>query len=227
MVYGSSIGTKFYEDGRVRAFPGNTVVAPITPENPAYAVAVQLRDMVKAFGLEDYYTMLPADSYHMTVIDGLVDQIRTDDHWPANLRKDAPMEQVDDYVTDAFVRAGIPQPAQMRFDEIHVSKNCMIIHLLPANEAQERILRDFRDRAAEEEGVKFNGHDTYRFHISLAYTRVVPEGEAADRLEQMKAAMNAILAQQPPFMTGTPYMAYFNDMYAFSPNRIPRIGTSY
>lgn len=227
MVYGSSIGVKFYEDGSVRAFHGNTVVAPIRQENPAYSVAVRLRDMVKEFNLEDYYTMLPSDSYHMTVIGGLDDQLRVDEHWPPMLPKNAPMEAADDHYTAAIARAGLPGPLRMRFDAIRVSNNCMIIHLLGADAEQEQIARSFRDRAAAEVGVKFRGHDTYRFHISLAYTRVIPEGEAAQRLEKMKEAMNAVLAQQPAFMTGTPHVAYFKDMYAFSPTRIPREGATY
>ena len=216
MIYGSTIGKKFYEDGRVRTYPGNTVVADITPECPAYDVMTRLREMLLEANLEDHYILLPTDSYHMTVISGLNDQVRKDTHWPAQLPKTTPMSGVDAYISAAIARAGIPGPLRMKFDQVRVSDGCFIILLVPADETQEEIALGFRERAAEEIGFKLPNHEGYRFHISLAYTRVVPEGEAADRLEKLKADMNDLLANQPEFTTGAPYMAYYNDMYAFS-----------
>ena len=216
MIYGSTIGKKFYEDGRVRTYPGNTVVADITPECPAYDVMTRLREMLLEANLEDHYILLPTDSYHMTVISGLNDQVRKDTHWPAQLPKTTPMSGVDAYISAAIARSGIPGPLRMKFDQVRVSDGCFIILLVPADETQEEIALGFRERAAEEIGFKLPNHEGYRFHISLAYTRVVPEGEAADRLEKLKADMNDLLANQPEFTTGAPYMAYYNDMYAFS-----------
>ena len=222
MQYGSAIGKKYYEDGRVRTYPGNTVVAEIAPGCSAYDVLVNLRDMVVQAGMEKHVILLPPDSYHMTVIRGLNDQVRVDTNWPASLPKTTPMEQVDDYVSSAVARVGLPGPARMKFDKVRLNNSSMVIHLVPADGEQEAALRTFRDLVAAEIGVKLPGHDTYRFHTSLGYTWVIPEGEAAERMEQLKARMDAYIAQQPEFTTGTPYMAYFKDMLAFSPVRIPR-----
>lgn len=222
MTYGSTIGKKFYEDGQVRTYPGNTVVAAIRPGCPAYDVMLQLRQMLLESGLGDHYIPLPTDSYHMTVISGLNDQVRKDTHWPPQLPLNTPMDAVDDYISAAIDRAGIPGPLRMKFDRAQVSGNCFIIWLLPADETQEEIALGFRERAAKEIGFKLPNHEGYRFHISLAYTRIVPEGEAAEKLEKLKAQMDALLADQPEFTTGAPYMAYYNDMHAFSPTRIPR-----
>lgn len=222
MTYGSTIGKKFYEDGQVRTYPGNTVVAAIQPGCPAYDVMLRLREMLLASGLGDHYIPLPTDSYHMTVISGLNDQVRKDTHWPPQLPLNTPMDAVDDYISAAIDRAGIPGPLRMKFDRVRVSNSSFVVWLLPEDETQEKIARDFRDRAAEEIGLKLPKHEGYHFHISLAYTRIVPEGEAADRLEKLKAHMDAFLTNQSEFTTGAPYMAYYNDMHAFSPNRITR-----
>ena len=120
------------------------------------------------------------------------------------------------------MKAGLPGPARMRFDAVHISTGACIIRLHPADEDQAKILWDFRNRASENLGLRLPNHDTYRFHISLGYVRVIPEGEAAEKLEQLKAAINAYIAEQPEFWTAEPYMAYYRDMYAFSPTRIPR-----
>ena len=43
-----------------------------------------------------------------------------------------------------------------------------------------------------------------------------------ERKQKVKEAMETLMAKQPEFMTTQAYMAYFDDMYAFSPTRIPR-----
>lgn len=222
MIYGSTIGKKFYEDGRVRRYPGNTVVADILPGNPAYAVMAYLRQLVIDMGLTSHIILLPEDSYHITVIQGVNDQVRKETHWPKELPLDAPMTQADDFVSKAFLQAGLPGPVRMRFDSINISKSACIIRLHPADEEQKKILWDFRNRAADQLGLHLPKHDEYRFHISLGYVWKLPEGEAAEKIEQLKEKINAYVATQPEFWTAAPYMAYYDDMHAFSPERIPR-----
>lgn len=222
MTYGATIGKKFYEDGTVRRYPGNTVVADILPGNPAYEVMCKLRQMVMDMGLTSHIILLPEDSYHMTVIQGVNDQVRSDTHWPAGLPKDASMAEADDYVSKAYLKAGLPGPVRMRFDSISISKSACTIRLFPADAEQEKILWDFRNRAAQKLGRWLPRHDAYRFHISLGYVWKIAEGEDAERIEQLKEKVNAYIADQPEFWTAAPYMAYYDDMHAFSPTRIPR-----
>ena len=46
MRYGNIIGKKFNEDGSVRRYPGNTVVAAVPPESSAYDVMTHLHQMI-------------------------------------------------------------------------------------------------------------------------------------------------------------------------------------
>ena len=94
--------------------------------------------------------------------------------------------------------------------------------VVPADEEQDKILRDFRDRAATEIGLFLPKHETYKFHISLGYRRILPEGEDAKHFETLVAKMDEYIADQPAFETEPPYMAYYSDMYAFSSERLPR-----
>ena len=94
--------------------------------------------------------------------------------------------------------------------------------LAPADDAQLQRIRRFRDAAADAIGLRLPGHDAYTCHITLAYTRLVPEGEDAGRLEQLTQRMNAYLALQGEFETTPPYMAYYDNMLAFSASRIQR-----
>lgn len=224
MQYGSTIGVKFHEDGSVRQFKGNTVVADVVPGSSAYKTMCRLRQMVMDAGLDDHLILLPEDSYHITYISGFNDQQRIDGYWPEErvLSRSASMKEADDFVTDAIESIGIPGPARMVFDNVGWGANCCIIRLKPADENEHKRLFEFRDQAAEALGVRRPNHEKYRFHISLGYTRVIPEGGAEERKKKLVEEMEKLMAQQPEFLTTQAYMAYFDDMYAFSPTRIPR-----
>ena len=222
MTYGSTIGMKFHADGSVREFKGNTVVADVIPGSEAFGAMQQLRQMVIDAGLDTHLILLPEDSYHITYISGLNDQQRIDGYWPDALSREATMTEADDYATAAIEKANIPGPARMRFSNVGWGAGCCIIRVKPADEQEHKRLYDFRDQAADEMGVRRPGHETYRFHITLGYTRLIAEGEMETRRQQLKEKMEALMAQQPEFLTTQAYMAYFDDMYAFSPARIPR-----
>ncbi len=222
MIYGKDIGKKFYEDGSVRRYPGNTVVAPVTPSSGAYEVMLHLRQMVIDKGFDRHLILLPTDSYHMTVIRGVNDQVRKDTHWPKNLSIDAPMSEVDDYMEAAIVSANIPGPVRMKFDRVVYSASDVKALLVPADAKQERILLEFRDRAADAIGLRLPGHDNYRFHITLAYTRTVAKGEDEDKLNAMIEEMTAYIADKPEFWVCPPHMAFYDNMLRFSPTRVPR-----
>lgn len=221
MTYGSTIGEKFYEDGSVRRYPGNTIVADILPGCGAYDVMTHLRDMIAEYGLSDYFILLPEDSYHMTILGGLNDEKR---HvwWPKDLPLDATMDQADDHMEAAVKKVGLPGPQKMKFYYAHCSKGCLTIRVDTLSEEQEKALRKFRDECSEEMGCFRPGHEKHHFHISLAYVRVIPEGEAAERRDKMIADMTAYIENQPVFETAAPYLTFFDDMLYFHHNRIPR-----
>ena len=219
--YGTAIGEKFYKDGSVRRFAGNTVVADILPGCAAYDVMTHLRSMIAEYGLSDYFILLPEDSYHMTILGGLNDQKRPV-WWPEALPMDASMEAADDHVAAAMEKVGIPGPQKMKFDYAGCTKNCMTIQVRTLSDEQEHLLRKFRDDASAEMGVFRPNHEKHKFHISLAYVRVIPEGDAKTRCDKMLEDMTAYIAEQPIFETAQPYLTFFDDMLFFHHNRIPR-----
>lgn len=221
-MYGKQIGKKFEADGSARRYPGNTVIADVRPGCPAYGVMTRLRRMLLEDGFADSMILLPEDSYHMTVIRGLNDQVRTAAFWPAALDRRASMAEADDYVTAAVASVPMPGPIRMAYRGVQANDEDFRVLLAPADDAQLQRIRRFRDAAADAIGLRLPGHDAYTCHITLAYTRLVPEGEDAERLEQLTQRMNAYLALQGEFETTPPYMAYYDNMLAFSASRIQR-----
>ena len=221
-MYGKQIGKKFEADGSAHRYPGNTVIADVRPGCPAYGVMTRLRRMLLEDGFADSMILLPEDSYHMTVIRGLNDQVRTAAFWPAALDRRAFMAEADDYVTAAVASVPMPGPIRMAYRGVQANDEDFRVLLAPADDAQLQRIRRFRDAAADAIGLRLPGHDAYTCHITLAYTRLVPEGEDAGRLVQLTQRMNAYLALQGEFETTPPYMAYYDNMLAFSASRIQR-----
>lgn len=148
-LYGEQIGKKFEPDGSPRWYPGNTVIADVTACSSGYAAMTRVRGNGAGVRHRGYpLILLPEDSYHMTVLRGLNDQVRTDAFWPAALPKDAPMTAVDDYVSRAVARVPMPGPARMRFAGVRADVADFRVLLAPADEAQAQALQRFRDLAA-------------------------------------------------------------------------------
>ena len=222
MRYGNNIGRKFYENGEARTFHGNTVVADVPAGSEAYRVMSELRDMVLEEGMDSHLILLPADSYHMTVIRGVNDQVRKEGYWPPYIPYDMPMELVDDYMEAAIKSVAMPKTVMMKFDRIKLSEGDIEVLLLPADEEQNRKLRTYRDKAADAIGFRLPKHDEYRFHITLSYVRVIAEGEDEAKMLALVERMNAHIANRPAFEITNPYMAFYKDMLRFSPTRIER-----
>ena len=219
-MYGEQIGKKFEKEGAARRYPGNTVIADVRPGCSAYDVMTALRQMAIDAGFADSMILLPEDSYHMTVLRGLNDLVRTDGFWPAALPRETPMEKVDDYVSAAVASVDMPGPIRMKFRGVRVNAEDFRVLLSPADDAQQAILRRFRDQAADAIGLRLPGHDEYTYHITLAYTRLIAEDPQA--LNALVEKMEQYIMDQPAFETTPPYMAYYDDMLAFHSNRIQR-----
>ena len=221
MAMGEQIGYKFGGDGAPLRYPGNTVISDIRPGNPAYAVMCTVRARLLETGLAPLFILLPKDSYHMTVLRGLNDQVRTDAFWPAALPKDAPLERADAYVARAVASVLNPGPIRMAFDCVHADAADLRVRLKPADALQAEALRSYRDQVADALGLWLPGHDAYTYHMTLAYTHFLPDSAQADRLRQWVSAMDALLAEQPRFETDAPYTAYYANMLFFSPDPNP------
>lgn len=220
--YGSQIGNKFHEDGTAAKYPGNTVIADVCVGNPAYDVMAKCLDMLKEADLDENFIHLPKDSYHMTVIRGVNDKVRTDDFWPAALPKEMPFEQVDAYMYKAVQRVPGIGKIRMCFDEAVITQEDFRIRLKPADEAQMALLRSYRDQVADAVGLRLPGHDTYTYHMTLAYTWRLPDVQQQNALTKLVEKMNAYLAEQPEALIDEAHFAWYRDMLSFHDQPIRR-----
>lgn len=220
--YGLQIGFKFNEDGSPKKYPGNTVIADVSPGNPAYEVIKAMGRHLAEGELGENLIFLPEDSYHMTVIRGVNDYVRQPEYWPPEIPENLPMSQVDDFFEERVKAVPVPDCITMRFHEIRIDEYDVRLCLKPLDEQEETKLRTYRDQVAERLGFRLPGHDEYTYHVTLAYVLWIPEGVLQSEMEERVGKLNEELSAMSPFSLSAPRIAFYDDMMNFYSERIPR-----
>ncbi|MEJ2125711.1 MAG: DUF1868 domain-containing protein [Alphaproteobacteria bacterium] len=213
------VGRKFYPDGRVRTFPGNTIVCHVTAAAALVEHLNRLHERLRVAEAARLYTLLPPSSWHMTLFDGVTGETRAPDHWPEGTPLDAPLEDVH-RLFEKRLTAQVFGPEltfAMRVTGFGKLRNVISLSLQPASAAEKQAIRCLRDRLAAALRLRRASHDTYGFHITLAYFLVRPgEEEAAELNGILTEEVHAMAASTPPFLAGPPEFCRFNDMFAFN-----------
>jgi hypothetical protein len=218
------VGRKFYVDGRVKPFHGNTIVCHLPQQGdgaePFNALLDCYREMPK-YGFVRKTTLLPPSSYHMTIFGGANDQDRRLTVWPADVPLDMSMTDCNRVLGERLRNFRLEHsspPYRMRVDlsEPATSEAPIVIRLLPVDEAEHMRLTRLRDRLAKLLAIRAPGHETYRFHITLAYLiQWLTPAEQAEFRGTLKG-WREMLAQRCPIITfGAPEYCLLKDMFAF------------
>lgn len=214
-TYTSHVGTKFFPDGRFRPYPGVTVICRIDENRTESRVLGECQARFKGPPFSGKFAFLPQSSFHMTAIELVSDQRREAVRWSKHLPLNAPMAEVNAFMERAWSEIEPPGQIQMRVSNCKVS-TVIVVGLEPFTSEQARVLRGFRDEAAEKTGVRKPGHDTYRFHITLAYKLVVLDDEENARLQEEIDAVNRLLAEKMPTIElPQPELMFYHDMSTF------------
>ncbi len=215
----SGVGRKFHPDGRVRPFAGNTIVCHTASAAALTDRLGRLHERLRAARAARLYTLLPPSSWHMTLFDGVTDEVRIPDRWPQDMPLDMPLAEVHRHFEERL-KAEVFGPKltfSMRATATGRLRNGIDIRLRPVDAAEEQAIRTLRDRIAAVLRLRRAAHDTYGFHITLAYFIAYPgEDEAAELHGLMKEEVQVLEASLPPFFVGPPEFCHFNDMFVFN-----------
>ena len=193
--FGFDVGRKFNEDGSVRFWPGNTMICLLDHDSLVFQRIKEIRDDFGRNKIGECITLLPDESLHMTAIEGVVDGNRSPERWTTLLPCDTP------------IRVGTG----------------LCVALRAKSEDDERRIRAWREIVSEKMGLRFPSFETYEFHISLAYGFRTPSDEAMENLEEMvKKYDEKFSLEKFGFIVPEPSMTYFDNMFFFSKERIPR-----
>lgn len=219
-MYTKAVGTKFHPDGTFRHFPGNTVISMCTDVEPLFSELVWAQEQFKALPFADRFAFLPPSSFHMTVFELLCDQVREPEYWSALVPRDAHITEADRILYEAWRKVEPPASIDMEFVRIGLGLG-LTLNLRPKDEHVAAMLKEYRDALSRATGIRFPNHDTYRFHIGLAYNLRRLEPEQQDVFEATRRAVDEGLLERVRYFTlPAPQFVKFHDMSAFYPDLV-------
>ncbi|MBY5760268.1 DUF1868 domain-containing protein [Rhizobium leguminosarum] len=213
--YPSGVGQKFDVDGAVRPFAGNTIICHLNETSPLQEPLKALYAELETSRLAALYTLLPPSSWHMTVFEGICDQVRKPEYWPSELPLDASLTECNAFFEDRLndFDCDFRAPIRMSISSFRPLVDGISLKLTPIDAAEEIRLRGFRNQLADVLTLRPPGHDDYVFHLSIAYLiRHLTEDQGAELSALQARAFDAMPAE---FELGAPEFCHFGDMFEF------------
>lgn len=212
---------KFNPDGSPRTFAGNTVICHLPQQSRFRDAVAALGDALRSSPFAGKLAVLPSDSYHVTILGGLNDQDRTRYGWPSDIPINAPIAECNRIVGERIAQFRMHSELPIRFcvdkEKTVAPQRASGLQLVPADAKETLKLRMLRDQmAAEVFRYRASDHQTFGFHISLAYQM---SGFTVKERRQYQSRLvhhlPAIIAAAPVIEFGVPEFCTFGDMYRF------------
>jgi hypothetical protein len=155
----------------------------------------------------------------MTIFDGVREEECEPGMWPEGKEKQSLAESTPEFARRLrqlgleLEHEGLAPPYRMR---VRGLDDCVVgvgLEIEGATVEEERRMRKLRDRLADTLGFKAPNHESYCFHISMAYLLRHLEGE--ERQELYKVLGQHLLGLQQEFELGAVEFCTFENMYAF------------
>lgn len=213
--YPSGVGTKFDVHGSVRPFPGNTIISHLDRVGELYGALLALYEQLKVHPLSHLYSLLPPTSWHMTVFEGVVDDVRAPGFWPSDLANDVVLDDCDELFARklAHFDMKVLPPFILRIGGWQPLENGIALQLQADSSRGETELRELRDRLADLLQIRHPGHETYTFHLSIAYLIRYPSPE---EVAILWTCLDYARQTMPlTFELGAPEFCKFRDMFEF------------
>lgn len=208
------LGSRFDAAGRFLPQRGNTVVRQVVPGSKTEAKLAELRNRLMTLPYGDRFAYTAVKSYHMTVFEGVMDDRRKPDLWPAKVSYEA---TIDD-TTELFRERLDGMPQLPSFDMKLEKVTPLGLTLAGATPEDEKIARKIRDRLTVPFGYRSPTHDTYRFHVTLAYVKAwLPAGAAEIYLPELARLTDWFAAEVEVVELARPALCTFEDMNWFEP----------
>jgi len=214
--YPNGVPSKFDPSGNVQPFRGNTIIAHLSPSSEVYASMLVLHKKLREHRLSHLYTLLPPSSWHMTIFEGVCDQVRKPGFWPSDLALDAPFEECDELFTKKLSTFNLQcdPPYLMSVTGWSSLKSGMGVSVELRTTEESKRLRGLRDRLANLLKIQHGDHATYDLHLSLAY---LLRHLTDEQIAELTALFMDHLKDMPKeFELGAPEFCKFDDMFAYN-----------
>jgi hypothetical protein len=212
---------KFNPDGSRRPFAGNTVICHLLQQSQVRDTVTAIGDALRSSSFAPKLAILPSDSYHATILGGVNDVDRDQSEWPEDVPIKASITECNRIVGQRFAQFKIHEELPIRFrvdkEKTLAPQLASGLQLVPADPSEKSKLSRLRDRMADEVfRYRAKNHDTFGFHISLAYQM---SGFTFDERREYQSILEhhipIIVAAAPVIELGVPEFCTFEDMYRF------------
>ncbi|OCL04412.1 DUF1868-domain-containing protein [Glonium stellatum] len=213
--YPLGVPGKFDINGKVQRFPGNTIISHLSPSSGLYASLLSLYEKLCQSRLSSVFTLLPPPSWHMTIFEGVCDQVRKPGFWPSDLAIDDPLDKCDSLFEEKLASFDLQcdPPYRMSitgFDPLEIGIG---VRLEPKTPGEAERLRNLRQRLADTLQIRHPGHDSYGLHLSIAY---LIRHLTKEQKGELLALLEGHLREMPlDFELGAPEFCKFENMHAF------------
>lgn len=208
-------GGKFFSDGAVQPWPGNTFICHIDPGSIAFSAIRRIQEEIKMSRFARFYTFLPPSSFHMTVFQGISPVTPPGRGWPDDLPTDLERDDVTREIIRRVQSAEVSPVHVVRVTDVFAGHS---LTATGANADEEASLRAARVSLRQATGMRQADFDAYVFHISLAYLiDWVSESVARDIVAFSADLTTRLCPEIGDIALGPIEFCTFNDMHHFEP----------
>ena len=204
---------KFDDQGNTLPFPGCTIICNIPLNTYLSNQIISFQKNIENFNPEKTYFYLPPSSFHMTLFDCCNLNTKNTNYWPSDIDPDMDYKDIAIELNKRIQNYIFPEEFNLKLKMFFGGYS---IILEPYSEKDEKILRNCRDELSSLLKIKFENHQRYTFHITLAYIlRELNRTEIKNLIEFNKKLFYDFSKRFPKLTLEKPEMYTFEDMLEF------------
>ena len=204
---------KFDHNGKPLPFPGCSIISKIPLNSDLFYEIKLLQLKFKDLSPEKAYTYLPETSFHMTLFDCCnVNTVNTP-YWPKNIVENNNYTKIAYILSKRIKKYIFPDKFDLKLKKLFGGYSI----ILEGNTIKdEKIIRNCRNKLSDLLGIRFENHDTYTFHITLAYIlRKLKDDEIKKLIKTNSRLQDIFIKNFPIIQIEKPVLCTFENMYEF------------
>ena len=204
---------KFDHNGKPLPFPGCSIISKIPLKSDLFYEIKLLQLKYKNLSPEKAYTYLPETSFHMTLFDCCnVNTVNTP-YWPKKIVEDNNYTKIAYVLSKRIKKYIFPDKFDLKLKKLFGGYS---IILEGNTNKDEKIIRGCRNKLSDLLGIRFENHDTYTFHITLAYILRKLKGDEIEKLIKTNSRLREMFVKNFPIIRiEKPVLCTFENMYEF------------